>query len=230
MRDEGEAPPAGVRLAEDGSWLIPVQRGWASRSDAEAEAYLVADNRLSEVGGWDTTQLAELLADINEIDPTLLEATGYNLTDLDELLLGPDWDGLGNGTESGDGDAGPGKYTGKVDSIQYQIRGECPPVAELVDTRKASELLIEIEQAENVPDEVRKFLRLAAQRHLVFDYAKIAEFYAHAEPHVQRLMERSALVIIDFDDAIDYGYVQLSKTLDELRLEQQAAEEGDDNA
>ena len=46
MRKRGEAPPAGIR-AEGDEWLVPVLRGWASRSDAEAEAYLLASNKLT---------------------------------------------------------------------------------------------------------------------------------------------------------------------------------------
>lgn len=33
---------------------------------------------------------------------------------------------------------------------------------------------------------------------------------------MQDLMERSALVIIDYDDAIKNGYVQLSSSLEEI--------------
>jgi hypothetical protein len=56
-------------------------------------------------------------------------------------------------------------------------------------------------------------LQQAAQRHTVFDYENIAEFYAHAEPEIQELMERSALVIIDFNQAIENGYIQLSEQI-----------------
>lgn len=61
-----------------------------------------------------------------------------------------------------------------------------------------------------VDDEEKRFLIEAAKRHNVFNYSKIADYYAHATPEMQHLMERSALVIIDFDKAIQYGYVQLS--------------------
>lgn len=90
MRDAGEQPPTGVRLAKDGGWLVPVVCGWASRSDQEAEAYLVADNRHPELGGWDDAGLAELLSDLAEFDPALLEVTGYSQGDLEVLLEGLD--------------------------------------------------------------------------------------------------------------------------------------------
>jgi hypothetical protein len=47
-------------------------------------------------------------------------------------------------------------------------------------------------------------------RHIVFDYQKIADYYAHASKEIQELMEKSALVIIDFNKAIQNGYVKLS--------------------
>ena len=59
----------------------------------------------------------------------------------------------------------------------------------------------------------KEFLRHAAARHLVFNYSKIADYYAHTSPEMQRLMEKSALVIIDFDDAIANGYVRLSENI-----------------
>ena len=77
------------------------------------------------------------------------------------------------------------------------------------------QLSVEVE-ASNVPDEVKQFLFLASQRHLVFNYAKIADFYAHSDKDVQELMEKSGLVIIDFNDAIANGYVKLSKDIAEL--------------
>ena len=57
---------------------------------------------------------------------------------------------------------------------------------------------------------------MAATRHYVFNYKYIAEYYAQAPKEVQELMEDSALVIIDYEDAIAKGYVELSKTLQEL--------------
>ena len=59
----------------------------------------------------------------------------------------------------------------------------------------------------------------AAKRHNCFNYQKIAEYYAGASKEMQELMEKSALVIIDYDDAIANGYVELSETLKKLRNE-----------
>lgn len=86
MASEGKSPPEGIKVSDDGTWLVPILRGWTSRSDADAEAYLVAANRLTERGGWDRGLLADMLTDIGAADEELLAATGYDLADVDELL------------------------------------------------------------------------------------------------------------------------------------------------
>ncbi len=94
MRKDGQDPPDGVRVDPDsGDWLVPTVRGWQSRSDGDAEAYLVASNRLTTLGGWDDTELADILGDLAELDPALLEVTGYTDADLDALLTEPGDDG-----------------------------------------------------------------------------------------------------------------------------------------
>jgi hypothetical protein len=85
----------------------------------------------------------------------------------------------------------------------------------MIDRTKTETLQAEIECA-NLPDDVRTFLHFAAERHTVFNFRNIAEFYAHSDAYTQNLMERSALVIIDFDRAIEEGFVQLSKELMEI--------------
>jgi hypothetical protein len=56
----------------------------------------------------------------------------------------------------------------------------------------------------------------AAKRHTVFNYRLIAEYYATASKEMQGLMERSALVIIDINNAIANGYVKLSERVKKL--------------
>lgn len=85
MKADGEDPPAGIRLDGD-RWLVPVICGWESRSDAEADAYLVADNRHTELAGWDDAGLHELLSSIGEVDPELVAIAGYDDEDLAALL------------------------------------------------------------------------------------------------------------------------------------------------
>ena len=81
----GESPPDGITLNSAGEWLVPVQRGWSSRSDAEAEAFLLAHNRVGEAGGWEPEELTDLLKDLTqqEID---LSGLGWSAEELEGLV------------------------------------------------------------------------------------------------------------------------------------------------
>jgi hypothetical protein len=62
----------------------------------------------------------------------------------------------------------------------------------------------------------KDFLMLTAGRHVVLNFQLIADYYAHSEKQVQELMEESALIIVDIDNAIANGWVNLSEKLDEI--------------
>ena len=51
---------------------------------------------------------------------------------------------------------------------------------------------------------------------MVFNYRKVAEYYAAASEEMQNLMEKSALVIIDYNDAIMNGYTKLSDQIKKM--------------
>ena len=105
---------------------------------------------------------------------------------------------------------GGGKYTTKVETPIYEPRGRCPYILELVDSEKCKRLIREIEKS-NVEDYEKQFLIEAAHRHSVFNYHLIANYYAHASKEMQELMEKSALVIIDYDKSIEYGFTKLQE-------------------
>lgn len=107
-------------------------------------------------------------------------------------------------------------YTKKAKIPQYAPSSSMPNIAELCNWDKYAKLVSEINQSDDLSKEEKQFLRFAAGRHIVFNYAKIADYYAHASRHVQELMEKSALVLVDIDDAIANGYVKLSKDIDEI--------------
>lgn len=110
------------------------------------------------------------------------------------------------------------KYTKVVTAPQYLPKNECPRLIDVVDIRKYTELINEI-NASSVTDDEKQFLKMAATRHIVFTYSKIADYYAHASKEMQELMEKSALVIIDINDAIANGYVKLSKNIEKIMAE-----------
>ncbi len=107
------------------------------------------------------------------------------------------------------------KYTKKVGIPQYLPKNIKPNIMELYNNTKTNKLMQEIRNS-NVTDAEKDFLIKAAQRHLVFNYSKIADYYAHSGKEMQELMEKSALVIIDIKDAIANGYVKLNSKLSSL--------------
>ncbi len=79
---------------------------------------------------------------------------------------------------------------------------------ECIDDSKTKELIDKINSS-NVTQEEKDFLIKAAQRHLLFNYKNIAEYYANANKEMQELMEESGLVIIDINNALQNGFVKL---------------------
>lgn len=158
-------------------------------TDEQVKAFRLADNKSAEIAQWDEELLQGELSEILDIDMSLFGFGGGETDFADEL---PD-----------------DTYTMKTNIPQYEITGECPEISEMLDTGKADDLIKEISQAEGITPEEKEFLIQAARRHNVFNYRNIAEYYAHATPEMQRLMEKSALVIIDMNDAIANGYATL---------------------
>lgn len=176
-----------------------------------AKAYALADNRSAELAEWENGTLSASLSDLDANGWDVGEL-GFTRDDVKEIQKG----------EQIFGDE-ENAYTAVVNIPQYEIVGEKPSISDLYDNTKVQELSKEIKSA-GLPEDVETFLLLAANRHLIFNYKKIAEYYPYATPEVQKLMEKSALVIIDINDAIHYGYVDF---MDELnRLEKVDRSEG----
>ncbi len=103
-------------------------------------------------------------------------------------------------------------YTKKIEAPIYEPKGEKPMVKDLYNEQKSLELLEKIKKSK-VSNAEKEFLIMATFRHVVFNYSKIAEYYAQSNKEMQELMEDSALVIIDFNKAIENGYVNLSNEI-----------------
>lgn len=113
------------------------------------------------------------------------------------------------------------KYSRAIRIPQYEPSNEMPNLDSVYDLTKYSKLIAKINKS-GVSEDEKKFLRFAASRHIVFTYSKIADYYAHASAEMQELMEESALVILDIDDAIANGYVALSDKMKQLIEEEKA--------
>jgi hypothetical protein len=175
-------------------------------SDVRAMAMGLALNRTARLGHDDLQLLSDALLKIQGEDEALLTAAGWSLEDLDDLLRDIDHPQAGGaGDDLGD-------YSRKIEAPIYEPTGEQPPVGELYDPTRAVELRAEIDAAD-VPGDGRAFLHAAADRHTRFRFDRIADYYAHAPAPIQDLMERSALVIIDLDQAIELGYAKLTGSL-----------------
>lgn len=103
-------------------------------------------------------------------------------------------------------------YTRKIKSPIYEPKNKKPAILSLIDSHKTNKLIQEIEDS-TLPAEEKQFLIHAAHRHTVFNYEQIADYYAHCPAETQAFFERSALVIIDFKQAIENGYIQLTKEI-----------------
>ena len=110
-------------------------------------------------------------------------------------------------------------YTQKIDIPKYEPTGEKPKINELYNEDKVKELIKKIELS-NITSQEKEFLIKAAYRHTVFNYKSIADLYAHSNKEIQGLMEESALVIIDFEKAIQGGYIALNKNITNQYLEE----------
>jgi hypothetical protein len=100
-------------------------------------------------------------------------------------------------------------YTKKVSIPLYVPQYRKPYVHEMYNFTKTKKLIDEINKS-SVDDEIKQFLIMAAHRHTVIDFSKVADYYAHSSKEVQELIEKQALVIVDFNKAIEYGYVRLN--------------------
>lgn len=167
-------------------------------TDAEKRAYILADNKIAEKSAWDNEMLGAEIEDLKDLGVDLT-VSGFELKELDNIF----------------DDEEKKKYTEKTEAPQYVPTGANVSLNDCFSTSKTDELLKEIEKSGLQEDE-KKFLRYAAYRHLVFNYKNIAELYAKSGKEMQGLMEKSALVIIDFNDAIKDGFVKLSKKIKEI--------------
>lgn len=158
-------------------------------TEAQKREFIIKDN--AGFGEWDTDRLA------NEWDDVPLTDWGV-----------PNWATCPDAQEEEEND--DNNYERKIVPPIYEPSDEEVRPQDVYDKRKTEKLIADIEEAD-MDDELREFLKVAAYRHIRFDYRAIADLYAKAEPEIQKLMEDSALVIVDKDKAIELGFIKISK-------------------
>ena len=173
---------------------------------SEAEyAFLQADNAIAT---WSELDLSGINTDIPDLGPDFdINMLGIRGFKLDPSELNDD-DSLKDDIKD--------KYSNKINSPVYSPKQNEPPlISELIQIEKYIILYNEI-KTKKLSKEVETFLLYAAARHIRFNYENIAEFYCHQTKDIQELMEKSALIIIDFNKAIDNGFVKLTEELESI--------------
>jgi len=153
----------------------------------EFDEYLIRSNK--NTGEWDWDMLA------NNFDTGNLKAWGFEDSEF--------------GFTAHDQD----KYTEKIETPTYNPTMVVKPGLDTLCATEKRDVLVEKINRSKIPKKERDFLILAAERHLMFDYELIAEYYAHSNNEVQSLMEDLSLVIIDFNKAIEQGYVTMNESI-----------------
>jgi len=179
---------------------VMVAKGW---SEAKKRAYVLADNKLAMNAGWDEQMLALELGELSDLNFDL-ELTGFNKKELQSLLDIAEAERI---------------YSDKITVPTYEPKNKKPPIEDLYDDTKAVDLIADIKESK-LPQAEKDFLMAAASRHIVFNYSKVADFYSHSSKECQELMEKSALVIVDYKQAIENGFVHLTAQIDELNGEE----------
>lgn len=185
-------------LKELGYKLIPCIRK-TDLTEEQIKAYRVVDNRTAEFFTWDIDKLKEELKDL-EIS-TIYEFDDL-INDNEEDIKNP--------------------YTVKREFEKYEpTNGEGGAEVEIENLKNCynNEKFLEMQNKINALDtneEIKDFLKATATRFYDFNFKNIAEFYARTTPEIQSIMEELALVIIDYDKALELGFVKLNKRIEEL--------------
>jgi len=180
-------------------------------SEAQIKALRIADNKLNMDTGFDEDLLQLELKELEGLEFDFSDIMDFEVDEVDEI------EEFKNNL-SGDDE----RYTQKTESPNYEPTGDKPSINELYDIEKTHKLIEKIESS-SVDKEIKDFLIIAAHRHIVFDYEKIAEFYAHADKEIQELIEDSYLVIVDFDRVIADGYIKMDEEFDRIQEDENNA-------
>lgn len=143
----------------------------------------------------------------------LVDETGYN-DFLDELVKEFNLEEFMVNIEDAEVEEEEFKFDASIP--QYEVKGENVSIGECFDCERVDKLLKEIRDS-GLDEEEKRLLSIGAYRLATINYRKVAEYYAgKASDEMKGLMERMALVIIDYDNAIANGFTTLTKDLREM--------------
>lgn len=185
-----EVPTELLRVIEGGVSRMPTEQ-----EEDEAIIRLNVNNgdwNYDMLSNWDKTSIIDWMS-----DDKIIEEISWNNEDDEESEHEED------------------EYSKKIEAPIYDVKNEKPNISSLYNTEKSESLIAKIWES-NLDDDEKEFLIKASYRHNIFEYWNIADYYAHSSKEFQELAEQSALVIIDFDKAIEDGYVKLSNNMKKL--------------
>lgn len=165
-------------------------------TEQQERMWRIADNQVNAMTGLDMKLVIPELKLLNE---EMLLLSGLTLLDDED------------------------KYTKKITAPIYDPKNECPKLEELYEKNKTLKYIEKIEKA-NIGEKEKEFLKEAAHRFTKFDYKNIADYYSNIKSEdnkeIKDLIEELALVIIDYDKAVELGFVSLSTDLIDMDYEE----------
>ena len=187
-------------------------------SENDYKALVIADNKIALNAGWDLDILKTELLSL-ESENYNLDLIGFSNEELSELLSESlvyenELNNLENKKELNDlENKKDTTYTDKIVTPIYEIKGLKPNINQLYDTKKTIELIAYINK-QDIDNELKAFLITCCYRFADFNFANIAEYYAHADKETQELFEKLLLVFVDYDRLIEKGYIELINTIE----------------
>jgi len=180
-------------------------------NENEEKALNIALNKID--GEWNFDKLTNLLSEIKINDSELFNFTGFDDGELESLMKEFSLDKNSNSSGESTSGTGENNYTDKIKAPIYEPKQDKPPeLKDMINCEKAIQLIREIKD-QKFEKNLEDFLVFAAYRFIVFNYENIAEFYCHSDKNLQEIMEKLAMVIIDFDKAIEYGLTEFANDI-----------------
>lgn len=225
MLDLGFSEPISVWRNKDKWWILNGHQRLRTLKKMKADGIVIPEIPASEIQAKDikeakkkvlalTSQYGQMT---NEGLYEFLSEANIQFEELDDFRF-PEIDLKDWAKEFLDGGDAPDEniYTDKIKAPIYTPKGLMPKIHEVYGALKYDDLVNKIE-ASNVDESIKKFLILAAARFVRIDYHLVAEYYSHVkESEVKKLFEELALVIVDFNSAIENGFVKMVEELDEI--------------
>lgn len=147
-------------------------------SDTQKRALCLADNKIALNSTWDNEKLQD------ELDKLANENFNFHCIGFDDSVF----DGFGINTDG----------INISQSILYEPRGFKPEIKELMDLQEYNKKIAYIESLQ-LDNDFKEFLKLSATRFILFQFDRIADYFASSNKDIQEAMKELILVILDYN-------------------------------